>query len=125
MQDIIAIGANAMDMIDRFGEPTIIISARILFHKLFEAVLVQLFVFHMEILVLLHVCLVLEGELASTSIAMEMSGFLASKRTIMSGTIFATSKAKKAFTLDGIVFAMIIEVHLDVRSGDVHLVTMT
>lgn len=124
MQDIIAIGANAMDVIDSLGKAAVVISTRVLFHKLFEAILVELFIFHVEILVLFHISFVLEGELAATSIAMEMGGFLSAKGAVVCGTIFATSESEEAFALDSIVFPMVIEVHLDVRSGDVHLVTM-
>lgn len=125
MQNVIAIGANAVNMIDSLGESAVVKSARVLFHKLFESVLVELLVFHVEILVFLHIGLVLEGKLAATSIAMEMGGFLAAKGAVVRSTIFAASESEESLALDGIVFPMVIKVHLNVRSGDVHLVTMS
>ena len=99
-------------MIDGLVETAVIKSARILFHKLLKAVFVQLFVFHMKILMLFHIGFVLESELTTRSIAMEMRRFLPPKRAIVSGAILATTEPQKAFTLNGVVLSVIIEVHL-------------
>ena len=112
-------------MIDGLVETAVIKSARILFHKLFKAVFVQLFVFHMKIFVLFHISFVLESELTTRSIAMKMRRFLPPKRAIVSGAIFATTEPQKAFTLDGVVLSVIIEVHLYVGCWYVDFVTMT
>lgn len=114
MQYVIAIGANTMDVIDSLGKATVVVSTRILLHELFESVLVELLVLHVKVLVLLHVGLVLEGELASRAITVKMCRLLSAEWTIMRGAIFAASKPEEAFALNGVVFAVIIEVHLDV-----------
>ena len=101
-----------MNVVDGLIETAVIKSARILFHKFLKAVFVQLFVFHVKILVLFHVGFVLESKLTTRSIAMEMRRFLPPKGAIVSGAIFASTKPQKAFPLNGIVLSVIIEVHL-------------
>ena len=84
-----------MDMIDGFGKSAIVVAARVLFHKLFETVFVQLLVFHVKVFVLFHVSFVLERELATRSIAMEMGGFLRAEWAIVCCTVFAPSEPMK------------------------------
>jgi len=52
----------------------------------------------MKVLVLLHVSLVLECEVASTSVAVEMCGFLNTKKKIMLSKLLM-AKTKKLFYL--------------------------
>ena len=92
VQNIITIWSHTVDMIDRFGKSAIFISAGILFHELFKAIFVQLFVLHVEILVFFHVSFVFECELTTGSITMKVRGFLTAERTVMSRTILASSK---------------------------------
>lgn len=54
---------------------------------------------------------------------MEMSRSLTPVQAVRRMTIFGTSKTKKSFSLDGIVFPVVIEVHLDIRRTYVNLVT--
>ena len=61
---------------------------------------------------LLHVGLVFEGELTTRSVAVEMGSLLASERAMGTGTVLAASKPEKSFPLDGVIFAMIVKVHL-------------
>ena len=63
---------------------------------------------------LLHVGLVLEGELATRPVAVEVGSLLASKWAMGTGAILAASKPEKSLTLNGVIFAMVVEVHLDV-----------
>ena len=72
---------------------------------------------------LTHVCLVLECVLTRRPIAVEMSRSLTSVQTVRRMTIFGTSKTKKPFPLDGIVFPVVIEMHLNIRCAYVNLVT--
>lgn len=124
VEDVIATSANTMNMVDSLGKATVVEATRILLHKLFETVLVELFVFHMKVFVFLHIGLVFESELASGSVAVEVGGFLASEGTLWTGAVLAASKPEKSFTLNGIIFPMIIKVHLDIGSGNVDFVTV-
>ena len=63
---------------------------------------------------LTHVCLVLECVLTRRSIAVEMSRSLTSVQTVRRMAIFGTSKTKKPFPLDGVVFPVVIEMHLNI-----------
>ena len=63
---------------------------------------------------LLHVGLVFEGELTTGSVAMEVGSLLASERAMGTGTILAASKPEKSLTLNGVIFSMVVEVHLDI-----------
>ena len=65
MQDIVASTSDAMDVVDRFGKSAIVIAARVLLHEFLESVFVELFVFHVEVLMLFHVGLVFECKLAA------------------------------------------------------------
>ncbi len=124
MEDVITTCANTMNMVDSLGKSTIFIATRILLHKLFKPILVELFVFHMKVLVLLHIGLVFESELASGSVTVEVGGFLASEGALWTAAVLATSKPEKSFTLNGIIFSMIIKVHLDVGGRNVDFVTV-
>lgn len=115
VEDVVAVAPDAVDVVDGLGEPAVVMATWILFHKLLEAVLVELFVLHMEILVLLHVSLVFEGELAAGAIAMKVRGFLASKWAIVSIAVLAASEPHETLPLDGIVLPVVVEVHLDIR----------
>ena len=79
MEDVIAVFTNAMYVIDSLGKATVIKATWVLFHELFETVFVKLLIFHMEILVLLHVGLVFESKLTTGPVAMEVRGLLASE----------------------------------------------
>lgn len=114
---------GAMDVIDDLGEFAVVESARIVFHELFEPILVQLFVLHMEIFVFLHVSLVFESELASWSVAVEMGGVLTLERAIGCFAVILPPESEEPFPLDCIVFSVVIKVHLDVAGGYVDLVT--
>ena len=81
-----------MNVIDRFTKSAIVVAAWILFHEFFESVLVQLFIFHMEIFVLFHISFVFEGELAASTVAMKVSSFLVSEWAVLGRAIFTTTK---------------------------------
>lgn len=125
MEDVITTSANTMNMVDSLGKATVVEATWVLLHKLFETVLVELFVFHMKVLVLFHIGLVFKSELASRSVTVEVGGFLASKRTLWTTAVLAASKPEKSFTLNSIIFSMIIKVHLDIRGRNVDFVTVT
>ena len=114
MEDIVAVFANTVYVIDSLGKATIIIAAWVLLHELFETVFVKLLIFHVEILVFLHVGLVFESKLTGGPVAVEVGGLLASKGAMGAGAVLAASKPEKSLALDGIVLAMVVEVHLDV-----------
>ena len=125
MKNVIAAITNAMNVINGFTKPAVIVTARILLHEFLETVFVQLFVFHMKILVLFHIGFIFERKLTSRSVAMKMRGFLSSKRAIMSRAIFTATKPQKSFALYGIILPMIIEVHLYVWRRNVDFVTVS
>lgn len=122
MQHVITIGTNAMDMVDSAREATTRETTGLLFHELFEAIFIELLVLHVVVLVLLHVGLVLEGEIAPAPIAMEMRGLLGAKRAIRGGAILNPSESEETLSLNCIVLAMIIEMHLHVARRDVNFV---
>ena len=124
MEDVVTTSANTMNMVDSLGKATVVKATWVLLHKFFETVLVELFVFHMKVLVLFHIGLVFKSELASRSVTVEVGGFLASKRTLWTTAVFAASKPEKSFTLNSIIFSMIIKVHLDIRGRNVDFVTV-
>ena len=124
MQDVIAARSDAVNVIDRLGEPATGEAAIVVLHELPESVLVELLVLHVEVFVLFHVGLILEGEVAAAPVAMEMRRFLSAKRTIIRLAVFHASKSEESLPLNQIVFAVIVEVHLDVAGGDVALVAV-
>ena len=87
MEDVIAVFTNAMYVIDSLGKATVIKATWVLFHELFETVFVKLLVFHVEILVLLHVSLVFESKLTGGPVTVEVGGFLASKGAMAVGSL--------------------------------------
>merc|ERR1712062_665958 len=105
-----------MDVIDCFGEAAVVVAAGILFHELFKAIFVQLFIFHVKVLVLFHVSFVFKGELTTGAVTMKVRGFLTAEWTIVSSTILTASKPEKSFTLDSIVLSVVVKVHLHIRS---------
>jgi len=123
VENIFTVGSNAVDVIVTSGEFTTQEPAWFMFHKLLEPIFVQLLIFHVVVFVLFHICLVLEGKLTRRPIAMEMSRSLTSVQTVRRMTIFGTSKTEKSFPLDGIVFPVVIEVHLNIGCAYVNLVT--
>ena len=92
MEHVVAIRPYAVDVIDCLGESAVVIAARILFHELFKAILVQLFIFHVKVLVLFHVSFVFKGELTTGAVTMKVRGFLTAEWTIVSSTILTASK---------------------------------
>ena len=94
VEHIVTLLSNAVDVIDLLGEPALLEATVVVFHKLLESVLVQLFVLHVKVLVLLHVGLVLEDELTGAPIAVKVRGLLVSVRAVRSGTILTTAKPK-------------------------------
>ena len=84
--------------------------------------LVELFVLHVKVLVFLHVGLVLEGELAALPAAVEMGGVLALEGAVGRLAVVLPPEPVEPLPLDGVVFAVVVEVHLDVGGGDVDLV---
>ena len=110
-----------MNVIDGLVETTVIKSARILFHKLLKAVFVQLFIFHMKILMLFHIGFVLEGELARGSVAVEVCCLLVSVHAVLRPAILRAAEPEESLPLNGVVLAMVVEVHLHIGGADVDL----
>ncbi len=124
MEDVVAVVPDTVDVVDGLGEAAGLVPAGVGLHELLEAVVVELLVLHVEVLVLLHVGLVLERELAPRPVAMKMGGLLIAERTVMRSAVVAASKPQEAFPLDGIVLPVVVEVHLDVAGADVDLVAL-
>jgi len=76
VEDVIAVVPDAVDVVDGLGEAAGVEAALVILHELLEAVLVELLVLHVKVLVLLHVGLVLEGEVAASTVAMKVSCLL-------------------------------------------------
>ena len=85
-----------------------------MFNELLEPVLVQLFVFHVEVFVLFHVGLVLEGELTALSAAVEVGGVLALEGAVRGLAVVLPPEPVEPLPLDGVVLPVVVEVHLDV-----------
>lgn len=51
MQDVVALGPDAVDVIANFRKPTVLVRARLVLHELLETVPGQLFVFYVVALV--------------------------------------------------------------------------
>ena len=114
MEDVVTVFANAMYMIDSLGKATVFKAAWILFHKLFETIFVKLLIFHMKILMFLHIGLIFESKLTSGPVAMEVCCLLTSEGAMRCAAVLAASISKKSFTLDSVILAMVIKVHLDI-----------
>lgn len=84
--------------------------------------LVELFVFHVKVLVFLHVSLVFESELAPLPAAVEVGGVLALEGAVGRLAVVLAPEPVEPLPLDGVVLAVVVEVHLDVAGGDVDLV---
>lgn len=94
VEHVVAVVSDAMDVVDGLGKAAVAESALVVLHELLEAVLVQLLVLHVEVLVLLHVGLVLEGEVAAAAVAVKVGRLLISERAVRCAAIFLTSKPK-------------------------------
>lgn len=70
-----------------------------------------------------HVSLVFERVIAVVTPTVEMSGFLSEKGTGLEETVLGGAKSLKALLDDGRVLAVVVGVHLHVRSANVHLRT--
>ena len=70
-------------------------TTRIILHEFLESIFIQLFVLHVKILMFFHIGFVFKRELATRSIAMEMSRFLPLEWTVWRATIFLATKPKK------------------------------
>ena len=94
VEHVVAVVSDAMDVVDGLGKAAVAESALVVLHELLEAVLVQLLVLHVKVLVLLHVGLVLEGEVAAAAVAVKVGRLLISERAVRCAAIFLTSKPK-------------------------------
>ena len=54
---------------------------------------------------------------------MEVRCLLVSVGTVIGVAILSTSEPQESFSLNGIIFAVVVEMHLDIRGTDVGLVT--
>ena len=95
VEDIVAVVPDAVDVVDGLGEPAGVEPALVVLHELFEAILVQLFVFHVEVLVLLHVGLVFEREVAPAPVAVEVGRLLVTEGTVGCGAVFLSAEPRK------------------------------
>ena len=94
VQDIVALVPDTVNVIDGLAEPTPAVPTGLVLDKLLESVLHQLFVFHVKVLVLLHVSLVLEGELAPGPVAVEVGRLLTPKGAVTGSTVLDSPKSK-------------------------------
>ncbi len=94
MKNVIAVVPDAMDVVDGLGEAAGVEAALVVLHELLEAVLVELLVLHVEVLVLLHVRLVLEGEVAAAAVAVKVGRLLVPKGAVRGAAILLTSEPK-------------------------------
>ena len=102
MEDVVAVVPDAVDVVDGLGEPAVAEAALVVLHELLEAVLVELLVLHVEVLVLLHVRLVLEGEVAAAAVAVKVGRLLVPEGAVRCSAILLTSEpiyCKIVFTL--------------------------
>ena len=95
VKHVVAVVADAVDVVDCLGEPAGVEAALVIFHEFFEAVLVQLLVLHVKVFVLLHVRLVLEGEVAPAPVAVKVSRLLVSEGAIGCGAVFLATEPRK------------------------------
>ena len=67
---------------------------RIILHEFLESVFIQLFIFHVKILMLFHIGFIFKRELATRSIAMEMGRFLSLEWAGRRAAILLATKPK-------------------------------
>ena len=68
-----------------------------------------------------HIGFVLEGELARGSVAVEVCCLLVSVHAVLRPAILRAAEPEESLPLDGVVLAMVVEVHLDIGCADVDL----
>lgn len=93
-------------------------------HEFLEPIAGQLLVFDVVRFVLVHVSLVLEGEPATWSPAMEVRGPLANEGTVIGSTALGSSKSLETLLYDSRILAMVIGVHLHVRRRYVNFIAI-
>ena len=92
MENVIAVVPDAVDVVDGLCEAAGVEAALVVLHELLEAVLVELFVFHVKVLVLLHVGLVFEGEVAAAAVAVKVGRLLVAEGTVGCAAVLLTSE---------------------------------
>ena len=92
VQHVVAVGPDAVDVVDLLGEAAVVEAALVVLHELLEAVLVQLLVLHVEVLVLLHVTLVLEDEVAAAAVAVEVGCLGLAEGAVRSVAVLLTTE---------------------------------
>lgn len=147
VQDVVAAGADAVDVVAHSRETTALEGTVLVLHELLEAVPVELLVLDVVGLVLLckgthssagqefgsrrgyherdtltHVGLVLEGVLAVVSPTVEVRGTLTEEGAIRGAALLRGPESLEAFLYYGGVLTVVVGVHLHVRSADVDFV---
>ena len=92
VENVIAVVPDAVDVVDGLCEAAGVEAALVVLHELLEAVLVELFVFHVKVLVLLHVGLVFEGEVAAAAVAVKVGRLLVAEGTVGCAAVLLTSE---------------------------------
>jgi hypothetical protein len=150
VEDVAALGADAVDVVADFGEAAFLERAHFVLHELLEAVAGQLLVFDVVGFVLFckkwqlsetfrrmektlgissvklrltHIGLVLEGEPTARPPAVEVRGSLSEEGAVRGAALFRRPVPLEALLYDGGVLPVVVGVHLDVRRRDVYFIT--
>ena len=117
MENVIAVVPDAVDVVDGLGEAAGIEAALVVLHELLEAVLVELLVFHVKVLVLLHVGLVLEGEVAAAAVAVKVGRLLVAEGAVRRAAVLLTTEPdvkSKCFESVTYLISVSLTVHKDI-----------